>query len=298
MKLVLLATVSAPAFSLNYLESLNGNTPPSPSGAGIPSSLGAMATPAISSPAGAGITSYTDALYNPSSATSGAGIFSYTNSISGSAAPAADDVAPETVAAAPVAAPDDEPVPTALSDLNDITCPNPHLNALDVVTICMNAMTTHISSESLEINFNFSNDRCRAAVGGSLEEFMQYAANPVFAQLVNCGDYKIINIGPMIAGGQQRGEMQTVLVEIKKGITVKDAVKAGVEMQRRKRPSIEERLRDRELEKRGNTDHLMPFDDGTRRFLWTLQKERRPPRQNCWLVHEVLCTKYSFQQTE
>lgn len=25
-----------------------------------------------------------------------------------------------------------------------------------------------------------------------------------------------------------------------------------------------------------------------RDFVWTLQKERRPPRQNCWLVHECL----------
>ena len=35
-----------------------------------------------------------------------------------------------------------------------------------------------------------------------------------------------------------------------------------------------------------------------KRFLWTLQRERRPPRQNCWLVHEVLFTDMAFQQTE
>jgi hypothetical protein len=34
-----------------------------------------------------------------------------------------------------------------------------------------------------------------------------------------------------------------------------------------------------------------------RRFLWTLQKERRPPRQHCWLVHEVLFVKNAFQLT-
>jgi hypothetical protein len=34
-----------------------------------------------------------------------------------------------------------------------------------------------------------------------------------------------------------------------------------------------------------------------RRFLWTLQRERRPPRQGCWLVHEVLFVKNAFQLT-
>ena len=34
-----------------------------------------------------------------------------------------------------------------------------------------------------------------------------------------------------------------------------------------------------------------------RRFLWTLQRERRPPRQNCWLVHECLFVKNAFQLT-
>lgn len=34
-----------------------------------------------------------------------------------------------------------------------------------------------------------------------------------------------------------------------------------------------------------------------RRYLWTLQKERRPPRSDCWLVHEVLFVKNAFQLT-
>lgn len=31
-------------------------------------------------------------------------------------------------------------------------------------------------------------------------------------------------------------------------------------------------------------------------FLWTLQKERRPPRQNCWLVHACVLPGASYQQ--
>lgn len=34
-----------------------------------------------------------------------------------------------------------------------------------------------------------------------------------------------------------------------------------------------------------------------RRFLWTMQKERRPPRQNCWLVHECIYVENSYSQT-
>mmetsp|Transcript_20042 Transcript_20042/g.41923 ORF Transcript_20042/g.41923 Transcript_20042/m.41923 type:complete len:93 (+) Transcript_20042:2313-2591(+) len=34
-----------------------------------------------------------------------------------------------------------------------------------------------------------------------------------------------------------------------------------------------------------------------KRFLWTLQRERRPPRQGFWLIHEVVYTKNSRELT-
>mmetsp|Transcript_46684 Transcript_46684/g.145804 ORF Transcript_46684/g.145804 Transcript_46684/m.145804 type:complete len:221 (-) Transcript_46684:180-842(-) len=34
-----------------------------------------------------------------------------------------------------------------------------------------------------------------------------------------------------------------------------------------------------------------------RKFLWTLQKQRRPPLTDCWLVHEVLATEMAYYQT-
>lgn len=34
-----------------------------------------------------------------------------------------------------------------------------------------------------------------------------------------------------------------------------------------------------------------------RRFLWTLQQERRPPMQGCWLVHECLFVEAAIHQT-
>jgi hypothetical protein len=34
-----------------------------------------------------------------------------------------------------------------------------------------------------------------------------------------------------------------------------------------------------------------------RTFLWTLQQERRPPLQGCWIIHEVLYVKNAFALT-
>jgi hypothetical protein len=187
------------------------------------------------------------------------------------------------------------------SELDSAAVPNPELGAVEVASMCMEALKTRKSAESLELCFSFSSDRCRAAVGGTLEEFVRYAANPVFGTLIGCDNYEILKIGPVIPGGPHRGEMQTVLIEIEKGATVRDALEAG-KKNARKRPTLEERFRQREMQAKGIEPQPQPqqpqfVDDGKRKFLWTLQKERRPPRQDCWLVHEVLFTKNAWQQT-
>lgn len=180
----------------------------------------------------------------------------------------------------------------------NINLPNPQLDALQVATICMNALQSQRPEQSLELCFNFSSDRCRAAVGGSVEEFLQYAANPVFGKLVHCDNYEIASIGPIIQGSQVRGDMQTILIDIKKGMTVNDALNEVVESKRNRIP-IEERIRQKDAELRGEVLPLEPSPDKVKptRFLWTMQKERRPPRQNCWLVHEVLFVNNAFSQT-
>ena len=102
-----------------------------------------------------------------------------------------------------------------LPDDEDMSYPHPDLNAEQVTKICMDALQCRPASQSLEICFNYSSDRCRASVGGSLEEFVRYADNPVFGSLVNCEGYDIVSIGPIIPGGTHRGAMQTVLVDIR-----------------------------------------------------------------------------------
>jgi hypothetical protein len=177
-----------------------------------------------------------------------------------------------------------------------VDTPNPDLSAVAVTRNCMESLKTLPSHQSLEVCFNFSTDRCRAAVGGSLEEFIQYAANPVFSALVNCDSYEFVSIGPIIASGMHRGAMQTVLVDVKKGFTVGDAMRAGQEKEKAKSPR-RRLLAKKEKEEADDAEETKPKDDGKKRFLWTLQQERRPPRQNCWLVHEVLFTKNAFELT-
>ena len=195
----------------------------------------------------------------------------------------------------------------------DVSFPHPDLNAEQVAKICMDALHCRPPQQSLEICFNYSSDRCRAAVGGSLQEFIQYASNPVFGTMVNCDGYDIVSVGPIIPGSMHRGAMQTVLVDVQKPLTVEDIVKSAHLQQQppnaaqasqqatRRRPSAMERREQRLKAEAGEAGKQATgndgVDDGRRRFLWTLQQERRPPRQNCWLVHEVLFIKNAFALT-
>ena len=138
--------------------------------------------------------------------------------------------------------------------------PNQQLEAIDIVHSCLSVLLDSRDA-GLEVCFNFSSDRCRAALGGSLERFREYATTPVFGYLVNCNAYTIVSIGPEIAGTITRGAMRTVLM---------DAISADPQ----------------------GTAHKEE-----RRFLWTLQKERRPPWQDCWMIHEVIYVRNAFDLT-
>jgi hypothetical protein len=125
------------------------------------------------------------------------------------------------------------------------------MTAQDVVTTCMNALLQNDkprNNAGLEVCFDYSSDRCRAALGGSLEEFILYASNPTFGSMTNAIEYTIVNVGTIIPATVFRGAMQTVLINV--------------------------------------TPANMGGD--CRTFLWTMQQERRPPRQGVWLVHECI----------
>mmetsp|Transcript_2894 Transcript_2894/g.3403 ORF Transcript_2894/g.3403 Transcript_2894/m.3403 type:complete len:255 (+) Transcript_2894:44-808(+) len=116
--------------------------------------------------------------------------------------------------------------------------PSRDIEPEDVVYLCMNAVVYNDEPKrnaGLEVCFNFSSDRCRAANGGTIENFVQHAANPTFQSMVYAKEWKTLSIGPEIKAGQHRGAMKTVLISVQ------------------------------------------PLNDelNERRFLWTLQKERR-----------------------
>ena len=138
--------------------------------------------------------------------------------------------------------------------------PNPSITPEQVVRFCMDTFVEYPDNSNigLEVCFSFSSDQCRAALGGSFMEFTEYAMNPTFQYLVTAPSYRLVSVGPVIPGTAHRGSMQTILMEA-------DCKSAATTM--------------------------------SRRFLWTLQQERRPPRQDCWMIHEVLYVKNAFHQT-
>jgi hypothetical protein len=207
----------------------------------------------------------------------------------------------------------------SFSLLNDISNnrdvfvgPNPSNTALEIVTLLMDALqNTSNPQQALELCFLFASDQCRAATGGSFENFVKYTNNPTFGSLVHCQDWQVLSVGPIIPGSTHRGDMQTVLIKITKPLTVQAAIDTKLAEDRktgRRRPTIQERMRARQQRQLhteddvdGDHDHvdvMEPDEEGKKTFLWTLKKERRPPRQGCWLVHEVLYKRNAFLQTK
>lgn len=91
-----------------------------------------------------------------------------------------------------------------------------------------------------------------------MNNFIIFANNPTFGAMVNLKEWSILSIGPEIAGTNTRGAMRTVLTSV---ISTKNGV------------------------------------DKERKFLWTLQKERRPPKAGYWLIQEVLFVDNAFHIT-
>lgn len=151
-------------------------------------------------------------------------------------------------------------VPAVGSGLDEefVAFPSREYEASEVVDLCMNALLQNESpyaNAGLEVCWNFSSDRCRAAQGGSLEHFIEFADNPVFGSMVNAESWAVVNEGNLIPGTPTRGAMHTVLATV------------------------------------------VPADGKNRQFLWTLQRERRPPRQDCWLVHECIFKDAAYEHT-
>jgi len=153
------------------------------------------------------------------------------------------------------------------------TAPYPHigLNALTAVEACLDTLIDHVHYRDqrfgLEQCYHFSNEHCKAKLGGSLESFEQFIRSPIYGALAECLWYQIDHVGPLSPGDRSRGEMQTVLV---------DAFPSN---------DIEEE------DGSSNATHR-------RRFIFTMMKERNPasPFENCWLIHDVTYVPNAYHQ--
>ncbi len=91
------------------------------------------------------------------------------------------------------------------------------MTARDVVVACMDGLLNNDkpwANAGLELCWDYSSDRNRAAQGGDFEEFISYASNPTFSTMVDAKEYSIENVGKYIPGTNTRGAMQTVLVKV------------------------------------------------------------------------------------
>ena len=94
--------------------------------------------------------------------------------------------------------------------------PDPIYSDEAVVALCMNALGRNddpIPDAGLRTCWNFSSDMCRAAVGGSLADFLKYARNPTFAQLVDHESWSG-KLGNRIPATQTRGALTTTMVTV------------------------------------------------------------------------------------
>ena len=158
-------------------------------------------------------------------------------------------------------------------DRDTLPTSNTYMTPEEVVCTCMSYLqggdSTTPHRTGLEICYNFSSDSCRMANGGSLESFFEQANNPVFRSMVGCARWEVARVGPEIPGTPTRGAMQTVLVDVVPGVVVDDDADG---------PSLAPARNDR-------------------RFLWTIVRERRPPRQGHCLVHECISVENAFAHT-
>jgi hypothetical protein len=94
--------------------------------------------------------------------------------------------------------------------------PDPIYSDEAVVALCMNALGRNddpIPDAGLRTCWNFSSDMCRAAVGGSLADFLKYARNPTFAQLVDHESWSG-KLGNRIPATMTRGALTTTMVTV------------------------------------------------------------------------------------
>ena len=171
-----------------------------------------------------------------------------------------------------------DPADTALQALSLPAQPSPTLDASDVcLAICRGLQHVDVPTQDrgFERLFYFATYECRAALTArrgkeTLERFVEECTtrpSQALSPLVRCGAFTL-DEATMIEGTPTRGALATIVVALQQPSAFRFA-------------SGFERPKDTE-----GSPYAASGDSELVRF--TLQKERRPPLQDCWLVKEIL----------
>ena len=164
--------------------------------------------------------------------------------------------------------------------------PSPTLDAEDVVShICCGLQ--HVDNPNpgcgLEQLFQFSTNECRAALTArrgtdEMDAFVEHSNSQALQPLLRCSAYDV-GEPKLIAGTPTRGALCTYVVTVWETSTA-FRHHSG-------------------FERRANLEDCWLADDSTgseraEEVRFTLQQERRPPLQGCWLVKEILPLRLQF----
>jgi len=138
-------------------------------------------------------------------------------------------------------------------------------------------MHTPYTMAGMERAYNFMTFACRKAVTGrqgatSFERFQKYAElSPQLLPIIGCDGIQWLDAPTIIPSTQTRGAIASIplLVYKRRGFRFQSG-----------------------FERIPVTDNDNDYDID--RFVIRLQKERRPPLTDCWLVDQILDVRYAF----
>ena len=119
----------------------------------------------------------------------------------------------------------------------------------------------------------------------SLADFLKYARNPTFAQLVDHESWSG-KLGNRIPATQTRGALTTTMVTVQTNRGQERKFLWTLVPVRKSTSELGLKTISRRW--RGAPETLFPH---------RLQQQRRPPDQGCWLVHECLYVENAIEQT-
>eukprot|EP00967_Tisochrysis_lutea_P121248 scaffold199631_cov37-Tisochrysis_lutea.AAC.1 len=139
------------------------------------------------------------------------------------------------------------------------SAPSPSLGPEEVVELCLRGLQQPDRRSGLHLNWDFASGMMRTIHRGDFERFVTWSENsPVFGTMLGCDGFTMeMDTLQLLPGTLTRGDMAKLVVDVI--------------------PS---------------SPMLKP-----RKFLWTLQQERRPPLTGCWLVTQVLAIDKALELT-